>query len=103
MIVVWLGGMVKEGNVEWFKSHVGSPNGRFDIRRKLNDSHVLVEDYEAISGKRKANNGFKLGTCSNLGLDAQIWELWPMICKEHSHLQRILIPMLKRLLSYKKI
>lgn len=52
--------MVKKGIVEWFKSHVGLPNGRFDIRKKLNDSHVSVEDYEAIWGKRKANNGFKL-------------------------------------------
>ncbi len=50
---------------------------------------MSIEDYEAIWGKRKANNGFKLGTCSNLSLDVQIWELWPMICKERSHLQRI--------------
>jgi hypothetical protein len=40
---------------------------------------VLVEDCETIWGKRKANNGFKLGTCSNPGLDAQIQELWPLV------------------------
>jgi NOL1/NOP2/fmu family ribosome biogenesis protein len=67
--------MVKEGTIEWFKSHVGLPDERFDIRRELHDSHVLVEDYEAIWGKRKANNGFNLGTCNNLGLNVQIQEL----------------------------
>lgn len=50
-----------------------------DIRNELEDAHASIEDYEALWGKNKGNNGFKVETCTDAGLLGRIQDLYPLV------------------------
>jgi hypothetical protein len=55
-------------------------NHGLDIRKELaNDNIVNVADYEAIFGKRKGSNGFKLDICCDLNVVARVQELYEVV------------------------
>jgi hypothetical protein len=74
--------MVREvvrGTTKWFKSVIGLYGRGLDIRRELNDSHVLAKECEVLWDPRQSNNGFKLCHSNDLTIDARIQKLWPLV------------------------
>ncbi len=56
------------------------PDHGLDIRKQLaNDNIVNVVDYEAIFGKRKRSNGFKLDICCDHDVVAKVQELYEVV------------------------
>jgi len=74
--------MVREvvhGTTEWFKSVIDLYGRGLDIKRELNDSHVLSKECEALWDPRQSKNGFKLCHSNDLTIDARIQKLWPLV------------------------
>jgi hypothetical protein len=69
-----------EGSVEWFKQNMKLPDHGLDIKKELaNDNIINVVDYEAIFGKSKGSNGFKLDVCCDPNVVARVQELYEVV------------------------
>jgi hypothetical protein len=66
-----------EGSATWLESSFGFCNGRLDIRKELDVTHVSLQDYELLWGKEKGNNAFKYEICNDVELISRIQKLYP--------------------------
>ncbi len=58
---------IVEGSKESSEAKHKLCNEGIDIKKELDDSHILVTECETLCGKKKNHNGFKYKSCGDAG------------------------------------